>query len=404
MAQLEHVGIAIEDATEVIDTFQDLLGIGPYKTETVDAQQVRTHFINGGGSKLELLEATDDDSPVHQFLDRDGEGLHHLAFEVSDAEAAMQTLRDAGFTLLSETLQPGADDKQIFFVHPKDTHGVLVEFCQSVASSWAPRQVPHRDGTLSVFERGNPDDPTLLFIHGAAGSTLNETAPLIRHLEPSFHTVGVDLSGHGASSFVPDGSLRMEAFVQDAIAALDAVDEPSAHVFGFSLGGAVAIRLAQVYPECVGRLALFQTNVRWPADLASRMERRLNLERKPQQPPERAHDVTDVHENPERLFRELRSFIETLPVASEPMWHTLSEVTAPTLVSSVDRDPLFDLDVPRTLHEKLPNAQLAILPGAAHSLTEAPLSILASLVRNFLRTAEPVASPPRTEAADNTPA
>ena len=128
MPRLEHVGIAVDEVEAVINCFEDLLGVLPYKTETVTDQQVRTHFLNAESSKLELLEAVDADSAVQKFLDKRGEGLHHLAFEVADADATMNRLRDAGFTLLSDAPQSGADDKRIFFVHPKETHGVLVEF------------------------------------------------------------------------------------------------------------------------------------------------------------------------------------------------------------------------------------------------------------------------------------
>lgn len=394
MARLEHVGIAVEDVVTVVDCFQDLLGTRPYKFETVVEQDVRTHFIDAKGPKIELLEAVGNESPIRRFLDRSGEGLHHLAFDVSDAAATMEELRGAGFTLLSDHPQPGADDKKIFFVHPKDTHGVLVEFCESVSPSWTPHVIRHREGTLSVFERGDPDRPTLLCIHGAAGSTLLETAPLIRRLEPSFHTIGVDLSGHGASSFPPNTALGMDAFVEDAMASLDALDQSSAHIFGFSLGGAVALRMAQVSPESVERLTLFQTNARWPPALSAQMQRRLDLEGIRDRAPDRADALRSVHDQPNRLFRELRSFVDTLPDVAEPMWSALSNITALTLVSSVDRDPLFGADVPRRLHDELPNSRLAIVPGEEHSLPGAPIPILAALLRDFLTGADPV-PPPR---------
>ncbi|HKL88592.1 MAG TPA: methylmalonyl-CoA epimerase, partial [Salinibacter sp.] len=160
MARLEHIGIAVDDVDAVIDRFQDLLGTDPYKAETVTEQKVRTHFLGAGTAKLELLESLADDSPVQKFLDRRGEGLHHLAFEVDDAETTMERLRNAGFTLLSDTPLSGADDKRIFFVHPKETHGVLVEFCESAAPSWSPATIPHRDGQLAVYERGDRHRPS----------------------------------------------------------------------------------------------------------------------------------------------------------------------------------------------------------------------------------------------------
>ncbi len=132
MIRLEHIGIAVRDAAAVASLYEQLLGHGPYKAETVEREGVRTHFIQAGTAKLELLEALGPDSPVAKYLERRGEGLHHLAFEVDDIHAEMQRLRDLGFTPLSDEPRPGADGKLIFFLHPKQTHGVLVEFCQSV--------------------------------------------------------------------------------------------------------------------------------------------------------------------------------------------------------------------------------------------------------------------------------
>lgn len=132
MIRLEHIGIAVRDADAITELYEQLLGLRPYKAETVEREGVRTHFLQAGTAKLELLEALGPDSPVAKYLDKRGEGLHHLAFEVADIHAEMQRLRDLGFTPLSDEPRPGADGKLIFFLHPKQTHGVLVEFCQSV--------------------------------------------------------------------------------------------------------------------------------------------------------------------------------------------------------------------------------------------------------------------------------
>lgn len=380
--RLEHIGIAVDEVNAVVERFQELLGVRPYKAETIDTQQVRTHFLDAETAKLELLEALDDDSPVQRFLDRRGEGLHHLAFEVEDAAATMTRLRDAGFDLLSETPQHGADDKRIFFVHPKQTHGVLVEFCESIPPSWTPIEVPHRDGTLSVFERGDQSRPSVVFLHGAAGCTLYETAPLMRRLESSFHVIGIDLSGHGASSFPPDGTLSLDVFAADVRAALDALDCASAHVFGFSLGGGAALHFAQQNPARVERLALLQTTVEWTEPLADQMKQRLDLEALQDRSPDRVQQLRSLHDDPERLFRSLRAFVEGLPDTSDALWEPIADVTAPTLVASVDHDPLFGPEVPLALCDHLPNARLAILPGEQHSLAEAPLASLLPLLRH----------------------
>ena len=125
----------MRDADAVARLYEDLIGAAPYKEETVEREGVRTHFIDAGTTKLELLEALGDESPIAKYLERRGEGLHHLAFEVDDIHAHMQQMRERGYTPLSDEPRPGADGKLIFFLHPKQTHGVLVEFCQSVEAA-----------------------------------------------------------------------------------------------------------------------------------------------------------------------------------------------------------------------------------------------------------------------------
>lgn len=129
--KLEHVGIAVADIEQVTRIFEDLFGARPYKSEEVSSEGVRTHFYDAGGSKIELLESTAPDSPIARYLERHGPGLHHLAFAVEDdtPDEALERIRDAGYRVLSDEPKPGADGKLIFFVHPKDSGGVLVEFC-----------------------------------------------------------------------------------------------------------------------------------------------------------------------------------------------------------------------------------------------------------------------------------
>lgn len=381
MPRLEHIGIAVDDVEAVVDRFRDLLGVEPYKKETVPEQHVRTHFLDANTAKLELLEALGDDSPVERFLDQKGEGLHHLAFEVSDLERTMRHLQEAGFELLRDQPQDGADDKQIAFVHPKQTHGVLVEFCESVIPSWSATKVPRHDGHLSVFERGPRTRPTLLLLHGAAGSTRSETAPLMRRLESSFHLVGVDLSGHGTSSFPADRNFSLELFAEDVRTVLAALDLSSVHVFGFSLGGGVALHLAQQSPALVNRLAVFQTNVDWTRAQASRMRQRLDLDALEDRAPDLADHLHARHDSTPRLLEQLRTFVQALPDASEEITQGLSELSAPTLVGAVDRDPLFGPEAPQALHQELPNARLTILPGQHHNLAKAPLPLLSSLLQ-----------------------
>jgi len=303
MARLDHIGIAVDDVESVIECFDDLLGIRPYKDEKVPRQEVRTHFLDTTIGKLEFLESLEEGSPVHKYLERWGEGVHHVAFEVTDLEVTMERLEDAGFTLVNETPQPGADDKRVAFVHPRETHGVLVEFCETTTPpSWTPTTVSHRDGDLAYYERGNPDNPCILFLHGAGGTTLLDTAPLMRHLVSQYHVVGVDFCGHGDTSIPDDETVTMDRFVDDARAALDAVDRASCHLFGFSLGSSVALKVAAESPDRVDRMALFAPNGRWNNELVDTLNRHLNFDALKRHIPKQAERLVRHHQDAERLF------------------------------------------------------------------------------------------------------
>lgn len=130
--RLEHLGIAVKDLAAVNELYGSLLGQGPYKEEEVTSEHVRTSFFQIGESKVEFLEATAPESAIAKFIEKRGEGLHHVAFEVEDIQAEMQRLQAAGFQLLNDTPKPGADNKIVCFLHPKSTNGVLVELCQTI--------------------------------------------------------------------------------------------------------------------------------------------------------------------------------------------------------------------------------------------------------------------------------
>ena len=130
--KVEHVGIAVKDLAKSIPLFEKLLGSPCYKTEAVDSEAVNTAFFLQKSTKIELLETSDPAGPIAKFIDKKGEGMHHIAFEVPDIIAEMERLKKQGFTLLSETPKKGADNKLICFVHPKETNGVLIELCQSI--------------------------------------------------------------------------------------------------------------------------------------------------------------------------------------------------------------------------------------------------------------------------------
>ncbi|PHN03285.1 methylmalonyl-CoA epimerase [Flavilitoribacter nigricans] len=130
--KIEHIGIAVKDLEAGNALFAQLLGRPHYKIERVESEGVNTSFFQTGESKVELLEATDPSSPIARFIEKRGEGIHHVAFEVEDIEAEMERLRSEGFQLLNEKPKRGADNKLVCFIHPKSANGVLVELCQSL--------------------------------------------------------------------------------------------------------------------------------------------------------------------------------------------------------------------------------------------------------------------------------
>jgi methylmalonyl-CoA/ethylmalonyl-CoA epimerase len=132
MTNVEHIGIAVKSIEEANSLYEKLLGVAAYKQEEVASEGVLTSFFKVGATKIELLEATNEASPISKFIEKRGEGIHHVAFEVADIHAEMARLRNEGFTLLNEEPKKGADNKLVCFVHPKGTHGVLVELCQEM--------------------------------------------------------------------------------------------------------------------------------------------------------------------------------------------------------------------------------------------------------------------------------
>lgn len=132
MRKIEHIGIAVKDINASNALFEKLLGIPPYKEEEVASEGVRTSFFMNGPNKIELLEATNPESPIAKFLEKKGEGIHHIAFDVEDITAEIERLKNEGFTVLNESPKRGADNKLVAFLHPKGTNGVLVELCQEI--------------------------------------------------------------------------------------------------------------------------------------------------------------------------------------------------------------------------------------------------------------------------------
>ena len=132
MNKIEHIGIAVKNLTNSIAIYQRLLNTDCYKTELVVSEHVNTAFFKTGENKIELLEATSPESSIAKFIEKKGEGIHHIAFAVDDILEEMERLRSEGFVLLNEHPKKGADNKMVCFVHPKDTNGVLIEICQEI--------------------------------------------------------------------------------------------------------------------------------------------------------------------------------------------------------------------------------------------------------------------------------
>jgi methylmalonyl-CoA/ethylmalonyl-CoA epimerase len=132
MKKVEHIGIAVKNFSEANSLYYKLLGVEPYKTEYVASEGVNTSFFRAGDTKIELLEATNPDSAIAKFIEKRGEGIHHIAFEVEDIIAEMERLKQNGFILLNEQPKKGADNKLVCFVHPKSANGVLVELTQEI--------------------------------------------------------------------------------------------------------------------------------------------------------------------------------------------------------------------------------------------------------------------------------
>jgi methylmalonyl-CoA/ethylmalonyl-CoA epimerase len=130
MKKVEHIGIAVKDFTQSIPLFESLLNTNCYKQEIVETEQVNTAFFKQGETKIELLQSLTPDGVIAKFIDKKGEGIHHIAFDVEDIYAEMERLKKEGFVLLNEMPKNGADNKLVCFLHPKGTNGVLIELCQ----------------------------------------------------------------------------------------------------------------------------------------------------------------------------------------------------------------------------------------------------------------------------------
>jgi methylmalonyl-CoA/ethylmalonyl-CoA epimerase len=132
MLKVEHIGIAVKDLASATSLYEKLLQTTCYKIESVAVEQVNTAFLKTGNTKIELLESSSPDGVIAKFIDKKGEGIHHIAFEVADIDAEMDRLKSEGFVLLNDAPKRGADNKLVCFLHPKSANGVLVELCQEI--------------------------------------------------------------------------------------------------------------------------------------------------------------------------------------------------------------------------------------------------------------------------------
>lgn len=380
--KLDHVGIAVKDVHSVVSLFSDLLRATPYKMEKVATQGVNTHFIATGEAKLELLESITPDSPIARHLEKRGEGIHHIAFEVPNINAAFSLLKQQGYEPLGDKPVPGADNKLIFFLHPKQTHGMLIEFCQQQRMPLQATRLPFEEGSLAVFELGDPSNPPLVMLHGAAGCTQMEAEPLVRRLSASYHIYALDFAAHGQSDEFSAFSFTPELFIDNVRTVFDYYNLKKAHLFGFSLGGFIGLSFAAQYPQRLHKLAVHATNLFWNEQLIDTMMKRLDHETIMRQSPELTRFLADMHGGSKwvSLFERMKDYTMRI-TGLQARYESVGHVTTPTLVSAVDEDDLFTVDSPVNLYKTLPNAKLAILPGKRHALQNVNLDVLTPLLQ-----------------------
>lgn len=379
---LEHLGWAVTAPAETLALLERLFGAVVYKSERVEAEGVLTHFLDAG-AKIELLESTREDSPFAKGLAKRGPGLHHLAFGVADIDEAYARVQELGLTPLAPP-KSGADGKRIFFLHPRDTHGVLIELCGDAPALPNAFFVDTPSGPVATYTFGYSTLPPLLLLHGAAGCTRLETLALARELEKSFHVIAMDLPGHGQSASCT--AFTMHTFVEAALAVADACipQEKPFSVMGYSLGGALALLVARERAGRVDRVAVHATNMEWDEAHVRRMNLRLEADRLERRAPALFAAFEEAHQGRTRtLFGEVARFAATLPELTQT--HRISDgVTCPVLVSAGDRDELFPLEKTLALKAALPKASLALLPDVSHTLTPADAKVLAGLVRRWM--------------------
>ncbi len=385
MPQLEHIGLAVSDPALVEALYQKLFGFRPYKSESVEEQGVRTIFLSADTAKLELLEALTDSSPIAKYLSKRGEGIHHLAFEVEDIHAELVRVRTLGFTPLSEEPRPGADGKLIFFLHPKQTHGVLVEFCQQTEQRLTPEQIPFQGGHLAGYTMGHASAPSLMLLHGGLGSTHLEFVPLMRALQEHFFVMAFDLAGHGASSDFPTPSSLAKLGIAQVEAVMNYYGVSQTALLGFSMGGTIALHTALHLEERLSRLILVGVNTTWDASTIRSAAHRIDPGFITKMAPAWAERLNREHgaSRWQTLALQLRNGIEAY-AAHTPTPAQLTTLTLPTLVCAGDHDRIYPLDHTLNLYRALPNSQLLIFPNVEYDLRQINPRWFAQALHRFL--------------------
>jgi pimeloyl-ACP methyl ester carboxylesterase len=305
-----------------------------------------------------------------------------VAFRVEDLDASLERLREAGFEPVADRPAAGADGKRVAFLHPRSTGGVLVEICE--AHSTAERiDVDVDGGTIPAFLSGPPDAPVVVVLHGILGSSATQTQALARLWASDFRVISVDLRGHGQAA--AGGELSIEGLAVDLAAVLDAARVARAHVFGYSLGAAVALYAASRLQDRVGRVALLGTNVRWTEDQArlvtSVMRTALDA---PAGPWARSLAATHGDARWRPLVESAIAFTSALPSRPLPQG-SIHGVRQPVLLIHGDRDSYFDVRGAVDLHGMLPDSRLWVVPGADHPIASFDVASLAAGVADFLR-------------------
>ena len=380
--ELNHIGIATPDAEAFARMIQALLGRLPYARETIPSQHLEATFIGVNHAKLELLQPLAPESPIARFLQKRGEGVHHLAFEVQDIYETYRYVQNLGYTPVNEP-SLGAQGKWVFFLHPKETHGVLIEFCQKPSIPLTPTAYwEYQQVSIAVYQAGNPQNPAVLLLHGALGSVAMELRSLFQALAPDYFVTALDLPGHGHSDPLPDTS-SPHFMVESINHWLQSQEITHWNLFGFSLGGHLALRIAQHLPDHISTLALYATHSLHEPVLQQRVLERLNPEHIAQQP-EQLQLLEQYHQAD---WKKTAGWLQhhlnhpEAPIAPE----ALRQILHPTLIAGGDRDPLFPPEATIAFARLFKHAQILILPGATHSLETVPSAHLLPFLRSHFK-------------------